>query len=125
MRDLTKQANRILKQSPELDKKYPERRIKAKTYVVDFQGLESKETPLNDFEKECLTAIARDPAKEIRLMIDITEMTSKFPATNRIILQKRKEGWTQEEIALFLHISRRSVIRKLNDSYKKLCQILK
>lgn len=109
----------------DLNKKYPERRRKPKTYVVDWQGMEAKDTPLNDFEKECLLAIAYNPVKEIRLMIDLKELANKFPATHKIILQKRKEGWTEREIALDFHISRRSVIRKLHKIYGKICQILK
>jgi len=121
----TTQADNILQQHPNLNKKYPERRNKGKTYVVDFQAVETKKTALNDFEKECLTSISIDPSREMRLMLDFTLMVNKFPQAEQIILQKRREGWTEAEIADLINRTRRTVIRRLNILFGKLRQILK
>lgn len=108
-----------------LNKNYPERRNKPHTYIAGFQAIEAKDGVLNDFERETLLAIAHDPSKEIRLMADMSIMVAQFPTTHRVIIEKRQEGWTEQEIAHSLCISRRSVIRKLHGLYKELSKILK
>lgn len=108
-----------------LNEKYTERRNKANTYVVDFRGLESADSPLNDFEKECLASIAVNPSGQMRLMLDLSLMTEKFPSEDKIILQKRQEGWTEKEIADLINRTRRTVIRRLNMLFGKLRRILR
>ena len=112
-------------ESVTLNKLCPEGRNKAKTYVMDFHGLESTDKPLNDFERECLSSITFDPTGEMRLLIDISVMVDKFPRTEKIILQKKREGWTDKEIADFLYVARRTVIRKLDLLFKKFSKVLK
>jgi DNA-binding NarL/FixJ family response regulator len=108
----------------ELNEKYPERRRKPKTYHVDFQGIEARVTselkPLTAFERECMRVLAHDPLKALQLKIDLETITSKFPERQRRVLQLKMDGRTNKEIAIYLNMSTRSVIRKLQDMYEKL-----
>ena len=108
----------------ELNNKYPERRHKSKTIVIDWQGIESKRF-LNKFEKECLASITVAPSGEMRLLVDLRLMIDKFPGVDKIIMQKRQEGWTEQEIADLVNKARRTIIRRLNTLFGKLKKILK
>jgi DNA-binding NarL/FixJ family response regulator len=104
----------------ELNEKYPERRRKAKTLIMDFREIETKEGGLTDLEKACLASITVDPSGEIRLMTDLRLMLDKFPKADKIIIEKRREGWTEQDIADFLNKNRRTIIRRLDTIFKKL-----
>lgn len=109
----------------ELDGKYPERSRRSKTYLVDFGGIESvRSKPLNDFEKECITAISFDHTGTMRLTVDFNVAIDKFPNSEKVIIQKRIEGWTEQEIADFLNNSRRTVIRKIHKIFNKMKKAL-
>lgn len=122
---LKAESDRIVKGQVELNKKYPERRNKSKTYVVDYQGMQAKDGVPNNFERECLSSISVSPGGETRVLLDFSLTIEKFPETDRIILAKRREGWSEQEIALFVNKARRTVIRKLNNMFRKLGKILK
>lgn len=124
-KELLADIDKIAKQNPQLNKQYPERRNKPGTYVVDMQSLEAKDTPLNDFERECIASLSVNPSGEMRLLVDLNLMTEKFPQTEQLILQKKQEGWTEQEIADFINKARRTVIRKLNVLFRQLRFILK
>ena len=109
----------------ELNKKYPERRHKRNTLIIDWHGLEAKDTPLTDSDRVCLGGITVNPSGEIRVMLDMKLMTDKFPEKDKVILQKRIEGWTEQETAYFINKARRTVIRRLNRLFGSLKKILK
>ena len=103
--------------------KYPGGRRKAKTYLIDFQDLETTRKVLNDFEQKCLAAVTINPSDAVRIIMDFRNALNKFNNTEKIIIQKRKEGYTQQEIADLLNKSRSTVIRKINNAYRKLRKI--
>lgn len=124
-RGLTRQANKLIQQNPPLNKKYPERRNKPKTDVTDFQSIEAKGALIGDSEREALFAISTNPSEEVRLMTELNFLIDRFPNDEKVILQRRQEGWTQQEIATYLNKPRRQVIRIMDRMYKKFTRRLK
>jgi len=116
-----KQANHILKTHPELNKKYPTRERKNYTYLVNFNEIEHKagaglyrKQPLNRFERNIYRILSTIPEIEnIITRIDLQYAINTLTRKQRYVLERKLEGYTQQEIADLMHISRKNVVKHL------------
>lgn len=93
---------------------------------VDFQKLDRLSyKELSRFERETKAAMAIDPSNTTRLLALLKATVEEFPQSERIVLQKRLEGWPDQKIADLLKMSRQSVIRKRRNIIVKLDVIVR
>jgi len=120
----------LFKNHSELNKLYPTRRLKAKTFVVDFHRLENgekvgagmvRDQALNRFEREIYERMAIDSGIEkIIFKLDFKVILDNMTAKQKVVLEKRLEGYTQEEIAKIMGISRKNLVKHLGLINKKI-----
>jgi RNA polymerase sigma factor (sigma-70 family) len=76
------------------------------------------------FDKAMGTATSRDEASLLTLRLVVEEIMDKLLASQRVIIEKRIEGYQVEEIARQTGRARRSVERALQDFRKTLTRLL-
>lgn len=124
---LKKYADELLKTYPELNKKYPERRNKPNTYIVYFNGIENnagagllKNQPLNKEERGFYEAMSVDSnIGDVIFKLDFEVIVNKMTLKQQFVLNRRLEGYTQQEIANLMNISRKNLIKHLEALRKK------
>jgi len=119
---LEEYTNNLFKNYPELNKLYHTRKIKNNTYVVDFKDIEDKAGAglqenlcLNNFERDVYSSICVLPDIEnFAFDLSFQPILERLTNKQRFVLDKRLEGFTQQEIAFLLRISRKNVNKHLN-----------
>jgi len=106
--------------------------IKRNTYLVDFNAIENKSgaglignQPLNSFEKEVYCAMSSKPIlyQEIENQ-HIENMLRVLTPKQKFVIEKKLEGYTQQEIADRMGINRRNVVKHINLIKNKLRKLL-
>jgi len=119
---LEEYANKLLKSHPELVRQYHTRKIKNNTYIIDFKDIEDKAGAglqenlcLNNFERDVYSSICVLPDIEnFAFDLSFQPILERLTNKQRFVLDKRLEGFTQQEIAFLLRISRKNVNKHLN-----------
>lgn len=102
-------------------------RQKDKTYSVDMAYLEDPQNPFNEFQQEVAKKLVSDERDRFFTQLDFAEVISKvLSQRERLIVQLLLEGYSQQEIAKKLNISKprvnailQRVRRKIKNFYQR------
>lgn len=96
-------------------------RQKDKTYSVDMNYLENPQNPFNEFQREVAKELVSDEWDDVFTQLDFVEVMDKvLSAREKQIVRLILEGYTQQEIAEELNISKPRVNVILQRTRKKI-----
>lgn len=96
----------------------------AKTTLIDLLRQKAREKLLSLDEYASAADIPETPAATNALADDVNATIAKIPPQRGRIVQLRLKGWSNQEIAAILGISRKTVENQLNKAIKEIRSLL-